>query len=114
MDISAEVQGKLERIQNNILHIPYSANVTLHCSGPGILVWAYVSASIDNDANKMNVFTPTLQANGTLSISHFDTQDKGFYTCTSSASTYTEESVLINSGKCSMRQCRLVIVEYMH
>ena len=100
VDISAEIQGKPTRIQDHVLCIPYLANLKLHCSGPGILVWAYANGSLDNDGNIINGITPIVHVNGTLNISHFDILNKGFYICTSSASTYTKESVLINSGKC--------------
>ena len=87
------------------------ANAKLHCSGPGILVWAYANGSLDNDGNIMNGITPIVHVNGTLNISHFDILNKGFYICTSSASTYTKESVLITSGKCYRNGCRFIIVD---
>jgi len=103
--ITVMVNGQHQTIINKVLRVPYFSNIEILCKGPEKLAWQYrntlLPPSTMPSVNHYLGFHRDKEQNAIITISNFNHDQMGFYSCSSlNPKNSKEETLLVISGKC--------------
>ena len=93
------VNGIKQHHVGHLIKVPYNAEITLKCSASSAELVTFINTTLDIDNDFSNGLSPYLFLSTNVTIDHFKTNNRGFYSCVSNISTVTPQKVLITSGK---------------